>query len=316
MKKVIPFLVMLFLILGACSNHDANSTAEQDLEQDSAVAESSEMEFTESAEDRADSGTAAGDETETANEETEDTEEGDANRKVIYTANLDVETESYAELNDHIQSETARLGGYVVEANMYRDMDNDHTEGEIVVRIPQENFDDFIELIETGSSKVLDHHVSGQDVTEEFIDLESRLKSKKAVEERLLEFMANAKKTEDLLAISDNLASVQEEIETITGRMNYLQDKTDLATVTINIRENNVTLSGMNDDDLNTWEEMKKQFMRSINFIITAISAMVIFIGGNAPVIALLGMIGLLIFLIIRRNRRKNKIPEQEQTDK
>jgi len=315
-KKVIPFLVMLFLILGACSNHDANSTAEQDLEQDSAVAESSEMEFTESAEDRADSGTAAGDETETANEETEDTEEGDANRKVIYTANLDVETESYAELNDHIQSETARLGGYVVEANMYRDMDNDHTEGEIVVRIPQENFDDFIELIETGSSKVLDHHVSGQDVTEEFIDLESRLKSKKAVEERLLEFMANAKKTEDLLAISDNLASVQEEIETITGRMNYLQDKTDLATVTINIRENNVTLSGMNDDDLNTWEEMKKQFMRSINFIITAISAMVIFIGGNAPVIALLGMIGLLIFLIIRRNRRKNKIPEQEQTDK
>lgn len=316
MKKVIPFLVMLFLILGACSNHDANSTAKQDLEQDSAVAESSEMEFTESAEDRADSDTAAGDETETANEETEDTEEGDANRKVIYTANLDVETESYAELNDHIQSETARLGGYVVEANMYRDMDNDHTEGEIVVRIPQENFDDFIELIETGSSKVLDHHVSGQDVTEEFIDLESRLKSKKAVEERLLEFMANAKKTEDLLAISDNLASVQEEIETITGRMNYLQDKTDLATVTINIRENNVTLSGMNDDDLNTWEEMKKQFMRSINFIITAISAMVIFIGGNAPVIALLGMIGLLIFLIIRRNRRKNKIPEQEQNDK
>ncbi|MBN6205550.1 DUF4349 domain-containing protein [Ralstonia pickettii] len=315
MKKVMPFLLMLFFILGACSNEKAEDTAEQNIEQALTVEESSEMDFTESAEDRADSGSASNDEAEAANEPAEDLNQGDANRKVIYTANIDVETESYSELSDYIQSETARLDGYVVEANMYRDIDNNHIGGEIIVRIPQKNFDTFIELVETGSGKVLNHYVSGQDVTEEFIDLESRLKSKKAVEERLLEFMANAEKTEDLLAISDNLANVQEEIETITGRMNYLQDKTDLATVTISIRERNVTLSGMNDDELNTWEETKKQFMRSINFIITAISALVVFIGGNAPVLVLLGIIGFIILLILKRKRKNKKIPEQEQTD-
>lgn len=315
MKKFLPFVFMLFLFLGACSDESTESTVIENTEYDLAMEESGEMELAENSGDHTDSDSSSSDKSDTVNELAEGEEVKDVNRKVIYTANLDVETDSYSELSDHIQTETAKLGGYVVEANMYRDMDNNHTGGEIVVRIPQENFDAFIELVETGSSKVLNHYVTGQDVTEEFIDLNSRLKSKKAVEARLLEFMTNAEKTEDLLAISDNLANVQEEIETITGRMNYLQDKTDLATVTINIHESNVSLSGMNDDDLNTWEETKKQFMRSINFIITAISSVVIFIGGNAPVLVVLGFMAFIVLVIIRRKRKINKKPGNKEVD-
>ncbi|NBJ71147.1 MULTISPECIES: DUF4349 domain-containing protein [Clostridia] len=74
------------------------------------------------------------------------------------------------------------------------------------------------------------------------MDLESWLHSKKVVEKRLLAFIEQAAKTEDLLNISADLAKVQEEIEQITGRMNYLQNKADLATVHIEVRENDVSL--------------------------------------------------------------------------
>jgi len=102
----------------------------------------------------------------------------------------------------------------------------------------------------------VDSSITGQDVTEEYIDLESRLKSKQAVESRF-SFMEQAEKTEDLLAISKDLAKVQEEIETIKGRMNYLENKADLATVTISIEENKVEVKNLGDSQLKTWEKNK-----------------------------------------------------------
>lgn len=250
--------------------------------------------------------------TESADVEVEEVENKSAvresegnNRKVIYTADLQVEVESYQEITEHIQKETERLGGYIVESNLYNDSDG--RSGQITVRIPQEDFRTFIEIVEKGSTRVVEQTVSGQDVTEEFVDLESRMKSKRQVEERLLEFLTNAEKTEDLLKISNDLADIQEEIETLIGRMNYLQDKTDFSTVTIRIYENNVTLSSIDDDDLNTWEETKKQFMRSVNFVISVFSGIIVFFIGNLPVFLLVGVLLLIGFLTWRRKRKSEK---------
>src|SRR5690625_5914174 len=160
---------------------------------------------------------------------------------------------------------------------MYEDQENESKHGQITVRIPQEKFQEFIKLVEEGSYKVLESSTSGQDVTEEYVDLESRLKSKRVVEERLISFMEQAEKTEDLLKISNDLAEVQEQIEELTGRMKYLQNKSDLATVTIYIQESNVELSGTGKDKLNTWEETEQQFMKSINFLIITFSSLFIF---------------------------------------
>ncbi len=86
--------------------------------------------------------------------------------------------------------------------------------------------------------------------------------------------------------------------------MNYLQDKTDFSTVTIRIYENNVTLSSIDDDDLNTWEETKKQFMRSVNFVISVFSGIIVFFIGNLPVFLLVGVLLLIGFLTWRRKRK------------
>ncbi|WP_087972098.1 DUF4349 domain-containing protein [Oceanobacillus rekensis] len=229
----------------------------------------------------------------------------ESDRKIIYTANLFIEVKDYQQTINTIQSQVANRGGYIVDSNMTGDTENNTTNGHVTVRIPQEQFREFIQIMEEGSSKVLESSISGQDVTEEFIDLDSRLKSKRVVEERLLAFMEQAEKTEDLLTISADLADVQGEIDEITGRIKYLENKTDLATVTISIQENNVTISGMNDGDLNTWEKTKQQFLKSINFLIAAFSGIFVFIIGNFPVFIVLGVIALIIFIVYRRTKKK-----------
>lgn len=231
--------------------------------------------------------------------------ENASDRKVIYTADLHIEVKNYQETVNNIQQQVEKYDGYVVDSSMYEDQENGLKNGQITVRVPQEKFQTFIKLVEEGSSKVLESTTSGEDVTEEYVDLESRLTSKRTVEKRLLSFMEDAKKTEDLLQISSDLADVQEEIEAITGRMKYIENKSDLATVTIYLAENNVQLSGTGKDKLNTWDKTKQQFMKSINFLITAFSSVFIFLVGNLPILILAGGVVLVIVFIIRNTIRK-----------
>lgn len=223
-------------------------------------------------------------------------------RKIIYTANLQIEVKDFQKMLDNIQTKIANYGGYIIETNMNNTELDENKRGTVTARIPQSNFQPFIKVVEDSSSKVLESNVSGQDITEEFVDLESRLKSKKVVEERLISFIKDAKKTEDLLKISNDLAKVQEEIEEIEGRIKYLQNQSDLATVTIDIQEKNVRIS--NTDELNTWEKVKEQLMKSINFLLSLFSAIIVFFVGNLPVFIILLLFGSFVFFIWRKWRK------------
>ncbi|MFD2630179.1 DUF4349 domain-containing protein [Oceanobacillus kapialis] len=311
MKKNIWVLLGMLLIFTACSNEQENiaeyDSAAVDSTEESVGQSEAEMNNAESSDsggrETAESGSSERSE-EAANEE-EDIES--ENRKIIYTANLQVEVKDYEQSVDDIESYVADFNGYIIEASTYGSSEDSTTNGHLTARIPQERFQAFIQQVEEGTGKLLESNVSGQDVTEEYVDLESRLKSKRVVEERLLSFMEQAEKTEDLLTISDDLATVQGEIDQITGRMKYLQNKSDLATVSIDIRENNVALTGMNGDELNTWEKTKQQFLKSINLIISVLSGLFVFVAGNLPILILLGVIGIIAWWVVRKKRKSLK---------
>ncbi|QTM98055.1 DUF4349 domain-containing protein [Sediminibacillus dalangtanensis] len=295
------FSVCLFLLLAACSN-DSKESADMPMEMDSAETESSQDNAALSdkmAEENGEEG--AQQEEEKAVEKA-----SQANRKVIYHANLRIEVKDYQQTLENIQSQVTEAGGYVVESSTYQNPEDDRTEGHITARIPQEQFQPFIDFVKEGSSKVLENNVSGQDVTEEYVDLQSRLKSKQAVEKRLMAFMEEAEKTEDLLKISEDLAGVQEEIETITGRINYLENKTDLATVDINLQENDVRISGSSGEST-TWQKTKEQFVKSIDLLLSFFSGLIVFLFGNLPILLLLGVLVFLGIFIARKAVQKTK---------
>ncbi|MFD1361832.1 DUF4349 domain-containing protein [Lentibacillus salinarum] len=308
-KELFMFMLSIGLLLTACSNeseeHDS-MTDQADMDIEESETESTTLNATDDA--SMDKNVPTDQEQPESNEENAAQQADETNqddRKVIYTANLRIEVKDYQKTVDAIQADASDSGGYIVESNMHEGNEEGLTTGRVTVRVPQDQFQAFIQMVEDGSSNVLESSTSGQDVTEEYVDLESRLDSKQVVEERLLSFMEQADETEDLLKISDDLADVQQEIEEITGRMHYLDNKVDLATVTIRIEENNVSLSG--EDDLNTWDKTKGQFMKSINFLLSVFSGLFVFMIGGLPVLIILAIIGGGAFWMIRKRKKRHQ---------
>ena len=222
-------------------------------------------------------------------------------RMMIYNANLSIEVKDYHKVEAEIQEKVNNTGGYIVESNIYFSGE-DRISGNLVVKVPQQNFHSFINEVESNSIKVNERRVHGNDVTEEYIDLESRLKSKRVVEERLLGFMKEAERTEDLLKISSDLSRVQEEIEQTHGRMNYLETNVNYSTVTIHMSENLVNVATIQDSEaLNTWGKARGLFIDSINGVISFFSNVTIFLIGRSPIIVPVVLVALLIAYFVRK---------------
>lgn len=291
-RLTLVFLFIVLLFTSACSSDDDYAESAQDFavtEEDSAQREASpsteQVEFSEDlAEDMP----------------------TDQERRVIYTAYLDLEVKHYQQALNQIETEIDNHNGYIVTTETNQTSQSLH-HGSLTARIPQASFQTFLTELENEDITMTHRQISGEDVTERYIDLESRLQARELVEERLLSFMDEAETTEDLLQISSDLADVQVEIEQIKGQMNYLENKSDLATVTINISENRVDLVG--EENLDTWERTEQQFMKSVNFILSASSSLVVFTIGNIPILLIVGVILLVVhrFFITRRNDNREE---------
>ncbi|MDG5787748.1 DUF4349 domain-containing protein [Evansella sp. AB-P1] len=230
---------------------------------------------------------------------------------IIYNGNLSIEVIDFKRAQADIQENTEQLGGYIVESSIYHHGE-DRLSGNLVVRIPQEHFHSFLNDMESTSTKVLERTIHGNNVTEEYIDLESRLRSKEAVEERLLLFMEEAENTEDLLKISNDLTKIQEEIERLKGRMNYLENNVAFSTVTIYINEKTINVSSIQEtDSLNTWLKSKSLFADTVNALISFFSGVIIFTIGLSPI--LIPLIIIICFIIVYQKRKLKKTKKMEQ---
>jgi Flp pilus assembly protein TadB len=105
-----------------------------------------------------------------------------------------------------------------------------------VVRVPAPQFDAAMAQIRSTGSRVVAEKMTGQDVTEEFIDLEARIKTQKALEAQFLEIMKEAKKVPDALEVQRQIADVRTEIEKLEGRKRFLENRASLSTITVNLQ--------------------------------------------------------------------------------
>ena len=227
------------------------------------------------------------------------------NRMIIHRAELQLNVKNLEKAQLTIEKKVSEYGGYIVESNVFRESE-ESISGQLTVRIPEKHFQKFLTETEGQAAEVLKRNVTGEDITEQYIDLESRMKSKRTVEERLLEFMGNAEKTEDLLKISSDLSKVQEEIELIVGKLKYLENQTSFSTIQIAMYENRVVVPEVDSKNLDTWEKTKKQLATSTNLIFSTGSGLIVFFFGNLPVLILLLLVGIGIYFIVKRTRKPN----------
>ena len=162
------------------------------------------------------------------------------NRKIIRNAELYLELRDPAEGQRKITSVAESLGGFVVTSESKQSDTEDPTKKELevnlVVRIPALQYNSALEQIRAVGNRVIQEKTSGQDVTEDFIDLEARIKTQKALELQFLEIMKQANKVGDALEIQRQIADVRTEIEKLEGRKRFLENRASLSTITVSLK--------------------------------------------------------------------------------
>ncbi len=159
-------------------------------------------------------------------------------RLVIRNANLDVVVDDPSKAADEITLLAKEMGGFVVSAEVSEREDNTGTRmlyGHITIRVPAEKFDDAVaqicQLVQRVDRKV----ITGQDVTEEYVDLKSRLRNLEATRDQLQRIMDDAANTQDVLSVYRELSQVQGEIEQVKGRIKYLETSSAMSAISVNL---------------------------------------------------------------------------------
>lgn len=154
-----------------------------------------------------------------------------AERKIIREGDLYFECRDIAETDAFLKNEIKNLKGFI--SNESSSSYGERTEKRITIRMPTEQLDPLIQKIQDHAVKIENINIRSEDVTEQFIDVEARLKTKKELEIRYTELLKVARTVDEILGLERELANVRGEIESMQGRLNYLSDRVTLSTLNV-----------------------------------------------------------------------------------
>ncbi len=242
----------------------------------------------------------------------------DPERIVIKDADLTIVVESPPDILERIIHMAEEMGGYVVSANLYQSrLDNGQEvpRGSITIRVPAERLNDAINQIESTSDREpLSKNISSQDVTREYTDLQSRVRNLEEAETQLREIMSSAHKTEDVLAVYNQLVQVREQIEIIKGQIQYYEQSATLSAISVDLLADEavqpLTIGGW--QPIGVAKDAIQTLINALKFIATGLIWIALFI---LPVVFLLALIFLLPIILIIKTMRKRRRARQEESN-
>lgn len=208
-------------------------------------------------------------------------------RKVVRNAELDLEADIPEDSQRKITAIAESNGGFVVESSQ-SSSDVQTATRDIVsmtVRVPAEQFEKALDEIRKAGDRVMSENVKGQDVTEEFIDIEARLKAKIALEAQFMNIMKRADSIEEALNVQGQLADVRAEIEKIEGRRRFLENQSTLSTIKVRVQtpkvfaESSQGFGGRLADSFESGPGVAMNFILGLVTFVVAVVPFALFIG-------------------------------------
>lgn len=225
-------------------------------------------------------------------------------RKIIKEGSIDFETTDIAKTRNIIDEAIKKLGGYISEENEYTQ--GNRISQNLIVRIPADKFDELVSEISKGVKRFERKSIQLKDVTEEYLDIELRLKIKKETENRFRELLTKANTVNEILSIEKQKGELRADIESIEGRLKYLQNQISFSSLSVTFYELISTpvgfSSGLGVSLQNGWNNF-------IKFLIVLVNAWPFLI------IGLLVIIGL-IATRKKRNTLKAVLVKSEENEK
>jgi len=216
-------------------------------------------------------------------------------RKLIKTAQFTFETQDIVQTRNRIGDAVKKNNAYISNEQSYSEYDR--MNNVLVIRVPSQHFDKLVEDVSVGVDKFDVKNIDVSDVTEEFVDIQARLKTKKELEQRYIDLLKKATRVSEILEIEREIGYLRADIESVEGRLKYLTDRVGYSTMTITFYKK--THSGIN---------FGQQFINGFKN------------GFNAFIWVLVGIVNLWVFillffiilLLIRRYIKRRRIKKNK----
>ncbi len=287
MKKYIYAFILALFVLTACGSSDSSMDTAESIEMDMAVEDSV-----------------------SSNESLAISDGGNiemkgTNHKIIYSGSVSIETEDFDQTMTDLSSYVEELEGYIERSESYGSKANHNRVASYTFRIPKDEF--FIFVNHIGSmGNVIRENTDSENVTDQYFDLESRLKTFRIREERLQDYMSKATEIEDMITLEREIQQVTAEIESLTGTLRRYDNLIDLSTVTVDIYEVKVVdieIEGRTP----LGKEIREVFATSTNALITIVRGLILVFVGLIPFAIPIGAIVGIVLLVYKLVNRKKK---------
>ena len=240
-------------------------------------------------------------------------------RKLITTVHMEAETEDLDAMLAHVNAKTAALNGYMESQEInngsayskYR-----HRSSSMTIRIPAENLSQFVDMV-SENCNIISNYRTSEDVTLQYVSMESRIEALEIEQERLLALLEQADNMEDLLTIESRLTDVRYDLEQIHSQMLVMKNRINYSTIHLYLSEV-IEYTEVEEEPETFGQRVAAGFTKSIKGVWNGIVEFVIFLITALPYFILLGGIALVVILIIRKSRNKHTrkhTPKEEKSE-
>lgn len=235
-------------------------------------------------------------------------------RLIIRTADMSITAADTEATLAQIAAMADSSGGWVVSSNIYQSSDTYKT-GYVTIRVPAEGFQSVLDAISGLAVEVTNLSTSGQDVTEEYVDLSARLSNQEATAARLRQFLEESTNVEDALAVNVELSRVEGEIEALKGRIQFLEQSSAFSSITVNVSPDALA----QPIQVGGWRPSgvaKDAIEALITMLQVLANAAIWFVLFALPILIVIAIpFVLLIWVIKRLRRRESRVAARETGD-
>ncbi|TWG06471.1 uncharacterized protein DUF4349 [Streptomyces brevispora] len=207
---------------------------------------------------------------------------------VIRTASLSVEVKSAAKASAAARATVEAAGGLVANENTEQ-VDDTHDSSHLVLRVPQDEYDRVLREL-SGAGKLLSRTSTAKDVTDEVVDVESRIATQRASVARVRKLMDRADRLADVVTLEGELSSRQASLESLLAQQASLKDRTTLATVTLDLMEPEGDAAADDTDGPGFLDALGggwHAFVTTVRWLAMAVGAVAPFLAAAAVLLAL-----------------------------
>jgi hypothetical protein len=225
-------------------------------------------------------------------------------RMIIKSGSLSIEVDKYDEAENKVNEVVKKYSGYIANSKSSQNSSGNKS-GTITVKVPADKFDVLVSDIGK-IGKVMNQSIQANDITEEYVDLEARVKTQKELEQRLIKLLnEKAARLSDVIEVEEKLASVRQKIEGFEGRMKLLKSQSDFSTLVISVYEPSmISTSSGGGFFYELGQAIKKGLSGFTNILAVSITFLIAII----PLV----VIAIIIFWIIKKLLKKRRINRVE----